>query len=118
MTDPIRIKCGDSRTLRVTFRDATTGDPVDLTGCRVSWTVRTTGTLRSSTDVDAVLALVDANPANPTAGAVTWSLTPTMTRHRPGVYVWDAQLVDGAGHVSSTETGQVEFVQDVTKDIA
>lgn len=107
--------CGDSYTVRLTFDIA--GTPVDLTGCRVSWTVRTTATARNSaTDADALLAKVATD--GDASGVVAFPLSSTDTRVRPGSYIWDAQLVDASGNVSSTRSGSIEFVQDVTKDVA
>ena len=115
MTDPLpQIRCGDSATVRVSF--STDGTPIDLTGCRVSWTVRSSATMGSTSDDDAAIAMVstDGGPS----GVVEFALSPSVTRVRPGDYQWDAQLVDAAGTVSSSRVGTIRFVQDVTKDVA
>ncbi len=114
MSDPIELKCGDTATVRLTF--ATGGVATDLSGCRVSWTVRTAGTLGSTTDTDAVVAKVSTS--GDASGVVEFALSTSDTRQRPGSYVWDAQLVDTGGSVTSTQTGTLVFLQDVTKDVA
>lgn len=114
MSDAMNLKCGDTSTVRLTF--STGGVATDLSGCRVSWTVRTTGTLGSTTDTDAVIAKVSTSGGP--SGIVEFALSTSDTRQRPGSYVWDAQLVDSGGAVTSTQTGTLIFAQDVTKDVA
>lgn len=114
MPDAMNLKCGDTATVRLTFSAG--GVATDLSGCRVSWTVRTTGTLGSTSDTDAVIAKVSTSGGP--SGIVEFALSTSDTRQRPGPYVWDAQLVDTGGSVTSTQTGTLIFTQDVTKDVA
>lgn len=122
MADPIpKLKCGDSHTVTVQAKTKATDDapsvPVDISGCRVSWTLRTPATMRSTTDADAAIAKVTAVPEGVPVSSVEWDLSPTETRLRPGVYRSDVQIVRD-GRVVSTDVTDVEFCQDVTKDIA
>ena len=113
--DTLVLRCGDTRTITLTFRDKATGDLIDLSGCRVSWTVRDPQTMASPDDTDAAIAKVSTDGNS--SGAVTFDLSDEDTRQRPGVYAWDAQLVRG-DEVLSTQVGRVMFAQDVTKDVA
>lgn len=121
MSDLVELKCGDSHTVTVRAMTPSSpgvpGVPVDLSGCRVSWTMRSSGTMGSTSDDDATIAKVTTLPADANTNEVVWELSPAETRVRPGVYRHDVQIVRD-GRVTSSYTREVEFVQDVTKDIA
>ena len=113
MTDHLlSFRCGDTYTIRLTFTvDAV---PLDLTGCRVSWTVRSTYTLDSTSDADALIAKVatDGGPS----GIIDFDLSASDTRVPPGTHVCDVQVVRD-GNVVSSEKMLVPFRSDVTKDV-
>ena len=110
LTKKNALICGDDRSLIVTF-------PMDITGYDIFFTVKDINGLTPNDDTDAIIAKDTSNGVTILGSVATISLSNTDTRVTPGQYVYDIQSVSPGGLVSSTKQQDIEFVQDVTKDI-
>jgi len=110
LTKKNALICGDDRSLIVTF-------PMDITGYQVFFTVKDINGLTPDNDTDAIIAKDITNGITILSNVATIALSNTDTRVTPGQYVYDIQAVSPLGKVSSTKQQDIEFVQDVTKDI-
>ena len=110
LTKKNALICGDDRSLIVTF-------PMDITGYDVFFTVKDVNGLTTNNDNDAIIAKDTSNGVTILLNVATIALSNTDTRVTPGQYVYDIQAVSPTGKVASTRQQEIEFVQDVTKDI-
>jgi len=110
LTKKNALICGDDRSLVVTF-------PMDITGYDIFFTVKDINGLTPDNDTDAIIAKDTSNGITIIGSVATIALSNTDTRVTPGQYVYDIQAVSPANKVSSTKQQDIEFVQDVTKDI-
>lgn len=101
---------GDDKTWNLNFTDAN-GDPIDLTGSTVFFTVKVN---KSDPDSDAVISKSQSSHTNPTGGVTSISLTNSDTNVKVGNYYYDFQLVDSAGLVTTILTGIFMIKQDIT----
>jgi hypothetical protein len=104
---------GDDVTIPVTFTDSD-GDPINLTGCTVFFTVKNE---KSDDDDDAVISKSVTSHTTPASGITQVVLTHTDTDIDPGSYYWDLQIKDSAGKIQSTQVAQFEVIQDITTRI-
>jgi len=110
LTKKNALICGDDRSLIVTF-------PMVITGYQIFFTVKDVNGLTPDDDTDAIIAKDITNGITILGNVATIALSNTDTRVTPGQYVYDIQAVSPANKVSSTKQQDIEFVQDVTKDI-
>lgn len=115
MTTPIKIIRGDSKSLGVTF--SSNGTPFDITGYSVFFTVKRECNISDANDDNALISKKVTVHSNPTAGVTAIPLTTSDTNQEGGIYYWDLQLVSGSGAVSSTQRGEIEFTNDITKRV-
>ena len=100
----------DDVDLDITFTDKN-GDPIDLNGCTVFFTMK-----RKLTDVDedAVIEKEITSHVDPTNGETRVSLTNEETNIKPGYYFYDVQVEDEEAKIISSAVGQIRILQDVT----
>lgn len=114
-TNSLEIVRGDDTAIEVTFTDKATGDPIDLTGSTVMFTVRAD---RDDTDDENAIIKVDVTVhTDPTAGQTVINMTHEDTAVQTGNFFYDVQYVDTANKVQTLVIGEVAIVQDVTKRI-
>lgn len=100
--------CGDSRTLELTF-------PFDITGCTVFFTVKSSSDLGGTDDNSALIEKTVTSHTDPTNGKTNIVLSNIDTRIDADKYVYDIQIKDSQGNISSIVPQDIEFVEDVTK---
>lgn len=103
---------GDSRTIKVTFKDAD-GALYDLTGATAYLTINRNG--KPTSDLSAAVQITETNIENPASGIVTFRLTPTDTDLTPGTYWFDVQLVDAENNKLSRKREELTVIPDITR---
>ncbi len=118
---------GDSLSFLVPLVNPSTGAPLDLTGAKIWFTAKNNYV---DPDIRAVIALdsdtVSGNGAvtiltPATSGQARIDINPIATRAQPdGVVklVYDVQVKDAAGFVTTVENGTLTIIPDVTRSIA
>lgn len=101
---------GDDVTIPVTFKDSA-GDPIDLTGSTVFFTVKNE---KTDSDNEAVISKSVASHTTPASGITQVVLTNEDTDIDAGSYYWDLQIKDSVGKIQSTKAAQFEVIQDIT----
>lgn len=110
-SDKIVIIRRDDHTLTVTFEDSN-GDAINITGYTVFFTAKTN---ENDADADAVISKTVTTHTNPTSGVTAITLSDTDTNIDPGIYLYDLQIKDGSGNITSADRGTFEVVQDITQ---
>lgn len=100
----------DDKTYTVNFSDVI-GDPIDITGYTVFFTVKIN---KTDTDDVAVIAKDITSHSDPTAGETQIVLTDTDTDIAVGDYFYDIQLKTDVGEIKTVVIGQLVVRQDVT----
>ena len=113
----IQLIRGDDATLSVTFKDQN-GAVIDLTGYTIYFNVKKEKDLSIDTDTPAVISKKITVIPNPNLGIVAITIGHAETNLPIGIYAWDLQLKSGSGLITSTQKGQLEVIQDVSKSIA
>ena len=113
----IQLIRGDDATLSVTFKDQN-GAVIDLTGYTVYFNVKKEKDLNIETDTPAVITKKITSIPSPELGVLAIQISHTETDLPIGIYVWDLQLKSAGGIITSTQRGQLEVIQDVSKSIA
>lgn len=104
---------GDTRQVNVTVRD-TIGNPVDLTGCKVYFTLNLSAS--PTDDSSAPIAKSTTTHTDPTHGKTMILLTKADTDGvPPGVYYFDAQVRDAFGQPTSSSRGHITVQGDITR---
>lgn len=103
---------GDTFRLRITFTDADTGLPIDLTD---STLVLTVNEEERPDDSMEELFFIDGEIVAPATDGVC-DFTPTETEaDNLGGFYYDVQITDSAGSVRTVLNGPFTFLQDITK---
>lgn len=112
----------DDRTLSVAVNYESTGDPVDLTGSKLWFTVKT-----KTTDADTEALIMKRNTLagggdtefkilDATGGLAEVYLVPADTEEMdPGIYTYDIQTILANGKTYTIVRGRISFKEDVTK---
>lgn len=100
----------DDVELDFTFTDIN-GDPVNLTGCTVFFTVKRR---RTDVDADALITEEETVFSAPATGVATLTLDRTQTDIPAGLYHFDVQLRDSANKISSSTVGTLRVTEDIT----
>jgi hypothetical protein len=112
MDTPLEIYQGQTALIEVQFLNDD-GSEINLTGSTVHFTVK-----KALTDADAqavVAAEVTSHHAA-TDGITRVTLSPATTRAlEAGAYLWDAQLVTGAGAVYPSGVGSLVVLKPVRR---
>ena len=101
---------GDDKTWNLNFTDAN-GDPIDITGSTVFFTVKVN---KTDKDSDAIISKDQSSHVDAVNGQTTISLTNSDTDIKVGNYYYDIQLVDSLGIVTTIVVGAFKVKQDVT----
>lgn len=101
---------GDSVTLPVTFKNSD-GSAINLTGSTVFFTVKASD---SDSDDNAKIKKSVTVHTSPTEGKTTIELSTTDTNLSAGIYLYDIQIVDSLGKVSSVRADKLEVIKDIT----
>ena len=118
MSNAITIARGDSKLFEVTFTESD-GGALDITGYKVFFTVRERGTLPSLTtnaDTDAVISKVVSSFVAPATGVCEIELTKEDTEITPKKYVYDIQVKDSGGGISTIVIDDFIVLADVTRE--
>lgn len=109
----LSIYKGNDKSYPIQFIDSN-GKPIDLTGCKVYFTLK-----NSSTDADpGVLQITNASHTNAVEGVSTIVLTNAQTDALTATtYVYDIQLVDNSSpkKITTIQTGTFTIINRVTK---
>jgi len=105
---------GDDKTWNLNFTDAN-GDPIDLTGATVFFTIKVN---KTDKDSDAIISKDQSSHVDAVNGQTTISLTDSDTDVRVGNYHYDIQLVDSLGIVTTIVVGAFKVKQEVTTRIS
>lgn len=110
------IPRGDSRDIRVTVTDSETGDPLDLTGSTVFFTLKAEID-NDLADSSALIKKDVVSHTDPTAGKTTIRLLPSETGAlTPGEkYPYDIQVKLSGGDVMTIVSGKIRITADVTR---
>ena len=109
----IKMKRGDTRTITATFVDSS-GDPIDLTGGTVFFTVN--ASKNPTDDTDAVIEKDITSFDDPTTGVqdITMSSSDTNSLDA-GTYYYDLPFVSSTGVVISNKTYKFIIEPDITR---
>ena len=106
---------GDSDDFTITFQDSN-GNPIDITGYTVWFTVRSSMPSTSvSDDSDAVISVKNTTHSAPLFGESLISVSPDDTNIDPRTYYYDIQYKKPDGSIHSTGHYKYVVVKDVTR---
>lgn len=100
----------DDTDIQVTVKNDE-GNAIDITGYTVYFTVKENS---NDSDDDAIITKNITSHSNPSAGITSISLDKTETDIEEGDYLYDFQIKDTDGNISSTERGTFSVVNDIT----
>lgn len=107
----ISIIRGDDIAINVTCKDSLTGVPINITGYSVFLTVKRHP---NEQDANALIAKKVTSHISPTDGMTKVTLSNIETNIEEGDYIYDFQLVDSGGLVSSSQRDTFVVRQDIT----
>lgn len=107
----ISIVRRDDKTINITCRNADTGNPIDITGYSIFFTVKSN---TGQSDDDALISKKVTSHTDPTNGQTSINLTHDDTNIEEGSYLYDFQLVSPGNIVSSVEHDVFNVLNDVT----
>jgi hypothetical protein len=120
----IQMYLRDDRTLSLVINDHN-DDPVDLTGAKVTFTVKEKmgdpddQAVFQKKNTEAGGGPSEINVINPTGGSAEIYIVPADTEDvNPGNYMWDVQVTLANGKTYTVLRGRVTFKEDVTKATA
>jgi hypothetical protein len=102
----LKLYQGDDCTLLLILVDSATGDPVDVTGCVPNAEIHLT--TDDATALATFTADIDVNNIYLYLANVD---TATLT----GPCVWDVQLTDAVGRITTVAYGKVTVIEQVTR---
>lgn len=113
----IQINQGNDETIQLAFTDQN-GNPIDLTGCTVFFTVKAQQKLGSDpADSEAVIKKTLTSIPNPAQGIANLVLTNSETNIPPGSYFYDIKIgyPTTPATFSSTGVGELDILAVITK---
>lgn len=108
----IELIRGDSRDVVVRFRDSD-GTALSITNGTVFFTVNAES--NPSSDTGAAISKDITDHTDAENGVSTISLSAADTTITPGDYYYDIQLKDSDGDITSSYTGELTVVADITR---
>ena len=113
MTDyDLSIIKGNSKNYRFYFQ-TTSGDPIDITGYTVFFTVKKNV---NQTDDQAVISKTITDHSNPTGGVTIVPITTSDSDITPGVYLYDIGYINAAGTSKKTsDPEKFEVIGNITR---
>lgn len=111
---------GDTRPISVHFSDKSTtpATDIDITDCAVFFTVKRRNDVDGTDDSAAVISKKITSHTDPTHGLTEIVLTKDDTDLPTGEYLWDLQIVNLSGVVTSTRAGLFNVNVDITRRTA
>lgn len=109
----LEIKRGDSVSYTLFFRDED-GVIIDITGYEIRFTVKEKITDTDATALTNGISKTITTHTNPSNGETAISLTPTDT-NLIGSFVFDIQVKDVSGNITTILEGIINFSKDVTQ---
>lgn len=110
----ISLKRGNDRNLRVTVTNAA-GQPVDITGWSVRFTVKKVQTM---SDADAIINKLITSHENPTGGITNIPINGSDTDNQPiDLFYLDIRVRDALGKEHSSDTGTFQIIQPITDEV-
>lgn len=106
----IMLSRGDHVQIEAVFTDEN-GDAVDITGATVYFTVKKKSYY---TDAQAEIQKTVTTFDDPTSGIAYIELSPTDTDIEAGLYMFDIQIKESDGTITSTYTGRIHVRRDIT----
>ena len=103
---------GDTYRLRITFTNADTGEPIDVTGAVLLLTVNSVAAPVDATDQ--LLQITGVNFGAGTDGVVDFTPT-TDDADNVGDFFYDVQMTGSGGEIRTLLKGQFVMMQDITK---
>lgn len=112
--EQMNVYRGDDKVFDINVTDSE-GEIVDITGYTVKFTVRAeanddTYLIHKTTPSGSGISLID-----PTNGVARLSLSSTDTDLTPGKYVYDVEVTDTNGRVSTVVVDTFKIIRDVTR---
>lgn len=108
MQNQLTFYRGDTVNINITVK-------ADLTGSTLFFTMKTVPD-NDLTDTSALIKSTVTTHTDPVNGKSVIQLTPTDTNNAtPGPYVYDVQLKDSLGNISTLLSGKVKVLADVTR---
>ncbi len=101
----------DDTNLNLTFTNKADGTPIDITGYSVFFTVKQN---IGDTDAEALIAKKVTSHSDAVNGKTTILITHIDSDLSEGDYMYDFQLVDTGGTVSSSQRDVFSVLNDVT----
>lgn len=86
----------------------------DLTGSTLFFTMKTAPD-NDTTDTSALTKATVTTHTDPANGKSVIPLSPSDTNVTPGSYVYDIQLKDSAGNISTLLSGKAKVLADITR---
>ena len=106
---------GDTLRYKLTFKDADTQTPVDLTGASIWFTLKSN---ISEPDNEAAIQVHTETHIDAVNGKTEIVVPASETNNLDiSTYFYDFQLVDAQGNVSTVMSGKVKVLPDVTRSI-
>lgn len=105
----LEIKRGDSKSYTLFFTDENSV-PLDITGYTLFFTVKEK---LDDVDTSAKISYTITTFTSPTTGEAVINLTPSNT-NLIGSYLFDIQIKDTAGNITTILEGIINFSRDVT----
>ncbi len=106
---------GDTLRYKLTFKNADTKEPIDLTGASVWFTLKENV---NDPDSEAAIQVHTENHLDPTNGKTEIVVPASETNNLEiKTYFYDFQLVDAQGNVSTVMSGKVKVLPDITRSI-
>lgn len=111
--EDLTIIKGDTFIKSLYFKSEVTGLPVDITGSTVIFTAKID---KTDPDVDAVIQVKKSVHDDPTQGFTILELEPDDTDVTAQLYCYDIQFTTASGRVYTLQYGELEIIEDTTKD--
>lgn len=122
MSTKISVYRGDDYSSTLTLTNSDTGAAIDITEYEFRLTVRTKDSLSDldsqSEDSSSVINKVITEHTDPTNGLTTISIDNDETNIAGGWYVYDIQMKDANGNITTILKGEFEVLNDVTRAIS
>lgn len=103
---------GTDNNIKVNFTE--NGEPVDITGITLLFTVKAKCDINSSDDEDALIQKNITEHTDPTQGETEIILDNTDTDIPAGNYLWDLRILDG-DTITQTQRDELEIIEPITK---
>jgi hypothetical protein len=118
MAETITIKRGTDKTINLNF-NRSNGDPIDITDWKIFFTVRTpTQAYEATTETDdtnSVIHKEQESHVDAVNGQSSIVLSNEDTNIKPGTYLYDVQIIDASGNISTPVVANFVVNVDVTR---